>query len=718
MGGIWIFGGTSEGRRLADFCARHGLPAGVSVATEYGEQALPGELRGTVLKGRMSEEQMREHMRACGVELVIDATHPYAVEVTGNIRRACGAESVEYIRLVRADDRSMWADRGTAWVDSAAEAAAYLAETHGNIMLATGSKELPVFCGILDTKRLYPRILPSMESLKICEDNGIPLANCIAMQGPFSEELNIALLKQYRCRFLVTKESGTAGGFEDKITACQKNGVTAVVIRRPVVEEGMDFSEVCGYLAKKYGFRLCEETLENQERIPKQEQEEQKGQKEIDIVGIGMGTEKTMTGEARRIIDEADILIGGGRMLEGYESNGKGLYRCYQAEEIRRFVDSIYFCGNPGDAGGSSGSGVPSGSGDSSGSGIPSGSRSLSGSIAPSDSRTPRIAILVSGDVGFYSGAGKLLVALDGYKVRLHPGISSVVYMASRIGTPWQDMALCSVHGRSQNLLGKIRHHQKVFTLAGKCEEIHQVCSQLIRHGMERVEVCVGENLSYENERIWRGSPAECLNETFENLLVAVFLHAEYQKRTAGFGIPDEAFIRGKVPMTKEEVRTLSLSKLKLTKDAVVYDVGAGTGSVSIEAALAAEDGMVYAIERKAEAADLIEKNAEKFAAANLEVIRGTAPEVFAGLPAPTHAFIGGSAGNLKSIVAQLREKNPGVRIVINAISLETISEMTELSKIHEMELVTVNIARANPVGDYQLMTGQNPVMIGTLGGR
>ena len=136
------------------------------------------------------------------------------------------------------------------------------------------------------------------------------------------------------------------------------------------------------------------------------------------------------------------------------------------------------------------------------------------------------------------------------------------------------------------------------------------------------------------------------------------------------------------------------------------------------EAALAAEDGMVYAIERKAEAADLIEKNAEKFAAVNLEVVRGTAPEVFADLPAPTHVFIGGSAGNLKSIVAWLKEKNPSVRIVINAISLETIAEMTELSKIYEMELVTVNIARANPVGEYQLMTGQNPVMIGTLGGR
>lgn len=680
MGKIWIFGGTSEGRRLAKFCAKNGILATVSVATEYGGQVLcenqneeadmasqegfPGQL----MQGRLDDKQMREHLKAGDVDLVIDATHPYAVEVTENIRRACTAEAVEYIRLLRkgADDVDM---NGMVSVDSAAAAAGYLAKTQGNIMLTTGSKDLPVFCEALEVRRLCPRVLPSVESIQICEENGIPLSNCIAMQGPFSEAVNLGLLKQYRCRFLVTKESGSAGGYEEKITACRKAGVTAVVIRRPVVEEGMDFPEVCGYLAEKCGIRACAEPEGETLQIA------------VDIVGIGMGTEVTMTEEARRVIAGADILIGGKRMLEPYEDSGKVLFDCYQAEEIRRYLDR-----------------------------------------AAKDEAVKflqkRIAVLVSGDVGFYSGAGKLLHVLGGYPVRLHPGISSVVYMASRLQTPWQDMVLCSVHGRNQNLLSKIRQHEKVFTLAGKCEEIHTICRQLIRYGMNAVEVCVGENLSYEDERIWRGSPAECLKETFGNLLAAVFFNRDYQKQELGFGIPDEAFIRGKVPMTKEEVRTVSLSKLRLTKDAVVYDIGAGTGSVSIEAALAAEDGMVYAIEKKAEAAELIEKNAEAFGVANLAVIRGLAPEAFDGLPVPTHAFIGGSSGNLKDIIEELKQKNPQVRIVINAISLETIAEMTELSKRYEMEFVTVTVAKASPVGNYQLMTGQNPVMIGTIRGR
>lgn len=223
MGGIWIFGGTREGRRLAEFCARRGLTAEVSVATEYGEQVLEEGRHGTVIQDRMSEAQMREHIRTCDVELVIDATHPYAVEVTENIRRACKAESAEYLRLLRGGAADVETG-GLVSVESAAEAADYLSKTEGNIMLTTGSKDLPVFCKSLDVKRLYPRVLPSVESLTVCGENKIPMANCIAMQGPFCEEVNRGLLTQYRCRFLVTKESGTAGGFEEKIAACQSRG--------------------------------------------------------------------------------------------------------------------------------------------------------------------------------------------------------------------------------------------------------------------------------------------------------------------------------------------------------------------------------------------------------------------------------------------------------------------------------------------------------------
>ena len=186
-------------------------------------------------------------------------------------------------------------------------------------------------------------------------------------------------------------------------------------------------------------------------------------------------------------------------------------------------------------------------------------------------------------------------------------------------------------------------------------------------------------------------------------------------------GIPDGEFIRAKVPMTKEEVRSVSLSKLRLTKNAVVYDIGAGTGSVSVEMARMASEGVVYAIERKEEAAALIEENKRKFACDNLTVIRGLAPECLKDLERPTHAFIGGSAGNMKEILETLLEKNPHIRIVMNAIALETTGEMLRLAKeldLADVDIVTVSAARAKELGNYHLMMGQNPVTIVSATGR
>ena len=167
--------------------------------------------------------------------------------------------------------------------------------------------------------------------------------------------------------------------------------------------------------------------------------------------------------------------------------------------------------------------------------------------------------------------------------------------------------------------------------------------------------------------------------------------------------------------MTKEEIRSISISKLRLNKEAIIYDIGAGTGSVSVEMALQAIDGVVYAIEKKSEAVDLIEENKKKFGADNLVVIDGIAPEAMEQLPEPTHAFIGGSSGNLKDIMMLLLYKNPKVRIVINAITLETISEALHCVKnleVAEVEVVQISISKSQTIGDYHMMMGQNPVYI------
>ena len=188
-------------------------------------------------------------------------------------------------------------------------------------------------------------------------------------------------------------------------------------------------------------------------------------------------------------------------------------------------------------------------------------------------------------------------------------------------------------------------------------------------------------------------------------------------------GLPDEAFLRGAgeggvVPMTKSEVRAVALSKLRLTERAVCYDIGAGTGSVAIEMALQAKHGHVYAVERRDDAVELLKKNQAAFHVENLTVVSGTAPEACRDLPAPTHVFIGGSAGNLRDILSMLLAKNPHVRIVATAVSLESIAELTACMKdfaFTEAEAVSVQIARGKKTGSYHLMAGQNPVYVFTM---
>lgn len=181
----------------------------------------------------------------------------------------------------------------------------------------------------------------------------------------------------------------------------------------------------------------------------------------------------------------------------------------------------------------------------------------------------------------------------------------------------------------------------------------------------------------------------------------------------------DELFVRGKVPMTKSEVRAVSLSKLELCEDSILYDVGAGTGSVSIEAALTLTHGKVYSIERNPLAIELMKANKEKFQAAQMEIVNGRAPEALKGLLSPTHAFIGGTGGCLYQVLDLIMEKNPKVRVVINIIALETLNEMISWLKDREIsaEIVQLQVSKAQTAGSYQLMKGQNPVFVISFGG-
>ena len=676
---IIIYAGTTEGRKLTEYLLAQGAYVHACVATEYGESLLKSHEHLTVSHERQNREQMIELIESVQPEYVIDATHPYAQEVTKNIGEACRACSypVPYLRLLREcvaekeewDKNSSENQKNVIYVSDVKSAVEYLKTTTGNVLVTTGSKELEAYTELPEYKdRIFARVLSVKNVVEKCDALGITGKHLICMQGPFSMELNLAMLRDYQIRYLVTKESGTTGGYEEKCEAARGAGAILVVIGRPVEETGYSFSELCEYLREKL-------------EIDAEKKEDLK----VSLVGIGTGAERTFTIEAREICKEADLLIGAGRMLqvakkvvgEAGRNHKAEFYKEYRADQI---VD--YLKNHP---------------------------------------EYQSVAVVLSGDPGFYSGAKKLKESLlDGrlsdreVSVEVIPGISSVVALSAKLGVSWEDAVFTSVHGRGANLVSIVRQHPKVFVLAGSAENIRNMGENFLTYGYGNLKVSIGVNLSYENEEILQITMQECTEYEKDALAVVYIENPEAEVAVMG-GIPDVLFLRGEVPMTKEEVRTISLSKMHLKKDSIVYDIGAGTGSVSVEAARLADVGQVYAVETKEEAVELIRENARKFGTDNLTVVLGMAPEALEELPAPDVVFIGGSKGYLKEIMNVIVKKNPKARVVLNAITLETVMEALECLKSRkylEDEIVQVQISKARKIGSYHMMTGQNPVYV------
>ena len=672
MDKILLFAGTTEGRNLAEFLEKNQIPTEVCVATQYGETLLEEGKYLHVHAGRLDETEMEQQIQKQQITLVIDATHPYAVIVSQNIRRACSRTGTEYIRLARKETDASWKQEmeDVTEVASVAEAAAFLAKKEGRIFAATGSKELSAYQVIPDYQdRVVARVLSTPEAVSECAMLGFSGKNLICMQGPFTEDLNVAMLRQAQASWMVTKESGKAGGFLEKLRAAKKAGAKLVVIKRP----GERSEEIAEDQKEENLYAICDE---GQIRSLLGKRLGICPKRQLYLVGIGMGNEKNRTVEAEQICQSADLLIGARRMLQSVKTEGKAVFESYKPDEI-----AAYLAEQP---------------------------------------QYETAAVLLSGDIGFYSGAKKLYDAIERTEgleqMEIYPvsGISSVVYFCGKLGVSWEDVHLLSLHGRKQNLIDAVKYHEKVFVLCGEKDGIPKICCKLKEYGLGDVKVAVGTDLSYEQERIVQGTAESLMKEDFAPLSVLLICNPDVKKRI-GHGLDDDLFLRGKVPMTKSEVRSISLSKLRLHKDAVVWDVGAGTGSVSIEAASLAKDGVVYAIEKKDEAIDLLEQNKRKFGTDNLEIIKGLAPEALEGLPAPTHAFIGGSSGNLKEILEVLLEQNPRVRVVINAIALETVAEAMQCLKsmaFTDVDIAQVSVAKGKKLGSYEMMMGQNPVYI------
>lgn len=319
-------------------------------------------------------------------------------------------------------------------------------------------------------------------------------------------------------------------------------------------------------------------------------------------------------------------------------------------------------------------------------------------------------AVLYSGDTGFYSGARILLplLAERGIETEVLPGLSSMQVLAARLGRPWQDWTLCSAHGTDCDPVAAVCRGKPAFFLTGGPDGPAELCRELVRAGLGELPVTVGESLGFEEEQIAQMTVSQCAEKTFAPLNVLLCEPApRYPRRVPG--IPDGEFLRAEgVPMTKREVRAAILSKLAVGLEDACWDIGAGTGSVSVELALQCK--AVWAVERKPEALALARSNREKFGAWNLRLVEGSAPAVLEDFPAPNAVFIGGSGGKLPEILQAVRQANPKARVCVSAISLETLH--AAMAELRDPEVTQISVSRSRPAEQLHLLLAQNPVFL------
>lgn len=386
--------------------------------------------------------------------------------------------------------------------------------------------------------------------------------------------------------------------------------------------------------------------------------------REFDIIGAGMGTRETLTAEAAQALASAEMVFATERLAEICEKAQVCLFS--------ELAEKAIACG------------------------------------------ADRVALLVSGDVGFFSAAGKLREKLLAHgEVRLLCGLSSMQYLCAKIGISYENACIRSLHGRKGDLLGAVSYHEKTFALTGGENNAQRVCRSLAAAGLGGVEVYIGENLGAPEERILKGTASELAEIPCASLAVMLVLNPDFVNPFAP--VRDEILTRAKVPMTKEEVRWVSVARLGVQPVDTVWDVGAGTGAVTLELARKAMDGAVYAVERNPEAVELLEQNRQKLGGFNVHIVPGHAPEALADLPKPDCIFVGGSGGNMREIIEAALRKNPLVRVAVNAIALETLQETQKaFAEFHfaEVEITQLSAARGKSVGRYTMMTANNPVFI------
>ena len=471
MSDVIIFGGTTEGRRLAEFCGEHKIQTVVCVVSEYGEMLVPESPSVRVIRKALEKGEMEALFVAEKPSLVLDATHPYARVVTENVAQVCRKMGIVWYRVLRKSELETKNADSIVTVDSVDQAVEWLIIHEGTVLVTTGSKELAKYTAIPDYKeRIFARILPDSQALLNSETLGFPRNHMIAMQGPFSLEMNIATMRMTGANYLVTKESGHAGGFLDKIHAAEAVGAIALVIGRPLKETGISLEEACQYL-EPFGTETITRT--------------------ITLIGIGMGAPGMWTVAARKTLLEADAVAGASRMIESVEKDlgEKAVLKAYDGKKILDWFEH-----------------------------------------AP---QLRKLAVLYSGDTGFYSGASGLAETLrerqeagkdQEIQLEILPGISTVSYLASKLQIPWQDLELESLHGREEKPWEALERGKNVFLLLGGVEPVAEVSRMISEHGFGSWLVSAGKNLSYDDEEILTDTAENMMNKKLGDGLWAVII--------------------------------------------------------------------------------------------------------------------------------------------------------------------------------------------------
>lgn len=431
--------------------------------------------------------------------------------------------------------------------------------------------------------------------------------------------------------------------------------------------------------------------------------------KDIKIIGGGPGDASYILPMARQAVEQSDLIIGDRRLLQtfGLAADNEYIF------EMGRMMERLEWLKKRPDS--------------------------------------LRVGILVSGDPLMYSMFRLVRRTFPKAKITVIPGIGSIQAFAARLGESMEDARIISAHGRDMTgdtLVKAVRQYPKLFILCDNERTPDWMAEQLMDAGLTAVDMAAGSRLSYSDENIVFGSPANIFhgpsvqgdnsendgranpgNRKYPALSLVMIKNPNVLSNTEGMSetksmlkpsdgalLRDAAFSRNKTPMTREEIRWIAVGKMQLSENSVVWDVGAGTGSVSVECARRCPSGKVISIEKNQRALEVLYENRERLTQRNMEIIEGTAPEAFEGLLRPSHVFIGGAGGALREILERICQYGAGIRVIIACVTMETMMEAYKLSDtiagLKRREMVSVRIETERPVGSYHLMEGGHPVTL------